>query len=78
VRLPDAVHTADALLKPHGVPEDIVVDDDMAELQVQPFPTGVGGDEDAGLTAKATWTRWRSSMSMEPLCQVPVQRVGLT
>ena len=33
VRLPDAVHTTDALFKPHGIPGDVVVDDDMAELQ---------------------------------------------
>jgi len=35
VRLPDAVHTADALLKPHRVPGDVIVDDDMAKLQAE-------------------------------------------
>jgi len=43
------VHPPDALLDPHRVPGQVVVDDDVGELQVQTFPTGVGRDEDAGL-----------------------------
>ena len=49
VGLADAIHPADALFEPHRVPGDVVVDHHMAELEVQAFPAGVGGDQDAGI-----------------------------
>ena len=47
--LADAVHTPDPLLDPHRIPRQIVVDDDVGELQVQTFATGIGRNENAGL-----------------------------
>lgn len=32
--LPNAVHTSDPLFQPHRVPGDVVVDHDVAELQI--------------------------------------------
>src|SRR5690606_3494216 len=67
VRLTDAVHPADALLQAHWIPGNVVVDNYMAELEVETLTTGVRRDEDGASLANASWTRLRSSMSMEPL-----------
>ena len=46
--LADAIHAADALLEPHGVPGQLEVDDEAAALlQVQAFAGGVGGEQHA-------------------------------
>ena len=50
--LADAVHPADALLQPHRVPGDVIVDDHMAELQIQTFTAGIGGNQKARRTGK--------------------------
>ena len=48
------VDAAHALLQPHRVPRDVVVDHQPAELQVDAFARGFGGDEDlAGLAELA-------------------------
>ena len=41
VLLSDTVYPANALLDPHRVPRHVEVDDEMAELQVQTFTTGI-------------------------------------
>ena len=41
-----AVDAAHALLQPDGVPGDVVVDHQPAELQVDAFAGGFGGDQD--------------------------------
>ncbi len=46
--LPVAVDAANPLLKPDGVPRDVVVDHLRAELKVDPFAGGFGGDEHLG------------------------------
>src|SRR2546426_8174142 len=45
--LANTVHPADAMLQPHGVPRDVIVDYHMAELEVQTFTAGIGRDQDA-------------------------------
>ena len=45
----DAAH---ALLQPHGIPRDVVIDHQPAELQVDAFAGGFGGDEHLGGLAK--------------------------
>ena len=47
--LADPVHPPDPLLDPHRVPGQVVVHDDVCELEVQAFATGIGGNKDAGL-----------------------------
>ena len=47
VLLSDAVHPANALLDPHRVPRHVEVDDDVAELQVQTFTTGIRRNQHA-------------------------------
>ena len=47
--LPDAIHAANALLDAHGIPGDVEIDDDVAELEVQAFAAGIGGNQDAHL-----------------------------
>ena len=42
------VDAADPLLEPDGVPRDVVVDHLGAELEVDPFARGLGGDEHLG------------------------------
>ena len=44
VCLSNAINAADPLLQLHRVPGQVVVEDDVAELEVQTFPAGVGGD----------------------------------
>ena len=41
VALADTVHAANALFDAHRVPRHVEVDDDVAELQVQTFTTGI-------------------------------------
>ena len=45
-RLPDTIHTTAALFDLHRIPRQIVVDDDIRELQVQAFATGVSRNKD--------------------------------
>src|SRR5436853_224545 len=45
--LADTVDAANALDNAKGVPRGVVVDDDVAELQVDAFPAGLGRDEEA-------------------------------
>ena len=49
VGLADPVDPADALLDPHGVPGQVVVDGDMTELEVEAFAPGLSGDHDPGV-----------------------------
>jgi hypothetical protein len=51
VLLPVAVATPDALFDPLRVPWQVIVDDHRAELEVDPFGTGLGGDHDAAAFA---------------------------
>ena len=48
MRLADAVDPPDPLLDPHGIPWQVVVEDDVTELQVDAFSSSVCGDEDLG------------------------------
>ncbi|OQB38293.1 MAG: hypothetical protein BWY09_01386 [Candidatus Hydrogenedentes bacterium ADurb.Bin179] len=41
----DTVDTAEALDQPHRVPVQIIIDDHIAILQVQPFRHDIGGDQ---------------------------------
>ena len=43
-----AVDAAHALLQAHGIPRDVVIDHQPAELQVDAFAGGLGGDEHLG------------------------------
>ncbi len=52
VLLPVAVDAAHALLKPVGVPGDVVVDHQRAELQVDALARRLGGDHDLGYIAE--------------------------
>ena len=52
VLLADTVDAANTLFHAHRVPGHIVVHNDMAELQVQTFTTGIGGDQNADVTGK--------------------------
>ena len=55
--LSDTVHPANALLEPHRIPREIVVYDDVAELQVQPLASGLGGNEHTRFLGKGTLRR---------------------
>ncbi|HEY3672015.1 MAG TPA: hypothetical protein VGN51_13845 [Acidimicrobiia bacterium] len=44
--LPEAVHAADALLDAHRVPREVVVDDAVGGLQVEPLGPGFRGQQD--------------------------------
>ena len=46
VLLADPVHPAHPLLEPHRVPRQVVVDHQVAELEVDPLPGCFGGDAD--------------------------------
>jgi hypothetical protein len=48
----DASHT---LLKPHGVPRDVVVDHEPAELKVDSLAGSFGGDQHLSVLAKLTF-----------------------
>ena len=37
------------MLNSHGIPRDVEIDDDVAELEIQAFAAGIGGDQDADL-----------------------------
>ncbi len=50
--LPDTVDTANTLFHAHWIPRHIVIHNHMAELQVQTFATGIGGDQNADVTGK--------------------------
>ena len=52
VFLADAVQAADALLQAHGIPGQVVVDHDVAELQVDALATGVGGYQELGMSTE--------------------------
>src|SRR5205823_6232211 len=41
-----AVNTTHALLKPIRIPEDVIVEQDVAALEVDPFASRLGGDRD--------------------------------
>ena len=45
--LTDPVDATEALFDPVRVPREVVIDHEVGTLEVQPFPGGVGGDEDA-------------------------------
>ena len=47
--LTDAIDAPDALLNLHRVPRQVVIEHDMAELQVQTLAAGVGGDQHLSL-----------------------------
>ena len=47
-----AVDAAHALLQPHRVPRDVVVDHEPAELEVDAFAGGFGGDQDLAVLAE--------------------------
>ncbi|OQC20572.1 MAG: hypothetical protein BWX71_02539 [Deltaproteobacteria bacterium ADurb.Bin072] len=49
VSLADTIHPADPLFEAHRVPGDVVVDHHVAELEVQTFPAGVGGNENTDI-----------------------------
>src|SRR5262249_2379146 len=40
--LSESINAADALFNPHGVPREVIVDADMAELQVDSLPSRLG------------------------------------
>jgi len=44
-----AIQAPHPLVQPHGIPWDVVIDDDVAELQVQTLAASVGGDENADI-----------------------------
>ena len=69
VGLADPVDPADALLDPHGVPGQVVVDGDMTELEVEAFAPASVEIMTWASVAKACWVLRRSSMSIEPLRQ---------
>ena len=52
VLLPVAVAATDALLDALGIPREIVVDDQRAELQVDTFRPGLGGNHDTAFIAE--------------------------
>ena len=52
VGLADAINPTDALLQLHRIPGQVVVDDHVAELQVQALAAGIGGDQDLGLVGE--------------------------
>ena len=43
--LPQSMHATDALLDPLGIPGQVIVHDERAELEVEPFGAGLGGDQ---------------------------------
>ncbi len=47
-----AVDAAHALLQPDGVPGDVVVDHEPAELEVDAFAGGLGGDQHLGASSR--------------------------
>ena len=47
--LPDPVHPADALLELHWIPGQVVIDDHVAELEIESLPAGIGRDQHLGL-----------------------------
>ena len=47
-RVEPAIHAADALHEPHGVPVNVVVYQPARVLEVEPFGKHVGRDQDAG------------------------------
>ena len=47
-----AVDAAHPLLQAHRVPRDVVVDHEPAELEVDAFAGGLGGDQDLALLAE--------------------------
>ena len=57
VLLPVAVAAADALLDALRVPWQVVVDDQRAELEVDAFGAGLGGDHDLALLAEVVHQR---------------------
>jgi hypothetical protein len=50
VLLPDAVDAADALLDLHRIPRQIVIDQEIGSLEIEPLGRGVGADQDVDLT----------------------------
>ena len=50
--LPDSVHSANSLLDAHRIPWHIEVDDDMAELEVQPFAASIGRNQDTRIAGE--------------------------
>ena len=48
VLLADPVDAADPLLDPHRVPRQVVVDEEVAELEVAPLAAGLGADRAPG------------------------------
>ena len=45
--LADTIHAANPLLDPHGIPRDVVIDDDVTKLEVEPLAAGIRGHQDA-------------------------------
>src|SRR5439155_1945925 len=52
LRLADAVDTADALLDPHRIPGQVVVDDRVAELEVASLAADVGREQNAPVASE--------------------------
>ena len=48
------MYTAHALLEPHGIPWDVVVDHEPAELEVDTFARSFGGHHHLGRFAELT------------------------
>ena len=46
------VDSAHALLQPNGIPRDVIIDHQPAELEIDTFTSGFGGDEHLGRLAK--------------------------
>ena len=65
IGLPDTIHSPNALLQPHGIPWDVVIDDDVTELQVQAFSARIRGNENPGVLGKCI---------LNPLALVHVHR----
>ena len=53
MRLADPVEADDALFDLHGVPGQIEIDECVAELEVFPFATGLGREEDGDVPGKS-------------------------
>jgi len=61
------MNTTHALLKAHRVPGDVIVDHKPAELEVDPLPGGLGGDENLSIIAKVAFSEdagaWRVTVA---------------
>ena len=89
VLLADAVDASHPLLEPDGVPGQVVVDHQVAELQVDPFPCRLRRDADLSLLVKKlldalALDRWQAAVDracgVAPVAEVAfevVERVAV-